>query len=174
MKEFITSDLHFGHKKIIEYEKRPFKDVIEMDCVLIKHWNNIVTDDDIVYILGDFSFYDGIGTNNILKMLKGRKILIIGNHDGKFLKDKQFDRGLFEEIVDRKSIKRNKTKIYMSHFPMADWNNREQGSIHFYGHLHTMQNEVSEYMTKLRLKGYKCYNVGFDVHNKLLNINDYL
>lgn len=174
MKEFITSDLHFGHKNIIKYENRPYKDIIEMDCDLIKQWNKQVNEEDIVYILGDFSFYDGVGTNNILKMLNGKKILITGNHDAKFLKDKNFNRSLFEEIVDRKSIKKNKTKIYMSHFPMADWNNREQGSIHFYGHLHTMQNEVSEYMMGLRLKGYNCYNVGYDVHKKLLNINDFL
>lgn len=174
MKEFITSDLHFGHKNIIKYENRPYKDITEMDCDLIKQWNKQVNEEDVVYILGDFSFYDGVGTNNILKMLNGKKILITGNHDAKFLKDKNFDRNLFEEIVDRKSIKKNKTKIYMSHFPMADWNNREQGSIHFYGHLHTMQNEVSEYMMKLRLKGYNCYNVGYDVHKKLLDINDFL
>ena len=164
----------FGHKNIIQYENRPFKDVQEMDQELIKVWNEKVKDDDLVYILGDFSFYNGEETNNILNQLKGKKILIIGNHDCKFLKDKKFNRELFEEIVERKSIKRNKTKIYMSHFPMADWNNREQGSIHFYGHIHTMQNEVSEYMTELRLKGYECYNVGFDVHKKLLEINDYL
>ena len=174
MKEFITSDLHFGHKNIIKYENRPYKDITEMDCDLIKQWNKQVNKEDVVYILGDFSFYDGVGTNNILKMLNGKKILITGNHDAKFLKDKNFNRSLFEEIVDRKSIKKNKTKIYMSHFPMADWNNREQGSIHFYGHLHTVQNEVSEYMIELRLKGYNCYNVGYDVHKKLLNINDFL
>lgn len=174
MKEFITSDLHFGHKNIIQYENRPFKDVQEMDQELIKMWNEKVKDDDLVYILGDFSFYDGEGTNNILKQLKGRKILIIGNHDNKFLKDKKFNKELFEEIAYRKSIRRNKTKIYMSHFPMADWNNREQGSILFYGHLHTIKNEVSEYMMQLRLKDYKCYNVGIDLLGDLVEINDYL
>ena len=174
MREYITSDLHFGHKNIIVYENRPYKDVSEMDQKLIEIWNKKVKEDDLVYILGDFSFYDGDGTNNILKQLNGKKILIVGNHDNKFLKDKRFNKELFEEIADKKSIKRNKTKIYMSHFPMADWNNRAEGSIHFYGHLHTMQNEVSEYMLQLRLKGYKCYNVGIDLLGELVEINDYL
>jgi calcineurin-like phosphoesterase family protein len=145
-----------------------------MDQDLIKIWNEKVNENDLVYILGDFSFYDGEGTNNILKQLKGKKILVVGNHDNKFLKDKKFNKELFEEIVDIKSIKINKTKIYMSHFPMADWNNREQGSIHFYGHLHTIKNDVSEYMVQLRLDGYNCYNVGIDLLGELVEIQDYL
>ena len=174
MREFITSDLHFGHKNIIQYENRPYESIEAMDANLIRMWNKTVSEDDLVYILGDFSFYDGEKTSNILKFLNGKKILVVGNHDSKFLKDKKFNKELFEEIVDRKSIKRNKTKIYMSHFPMADWNNKELGSIHFYGHLHTMRNEVSEYMDGLRAKGYKCYNVGFDYLGKIVEINDYL
>ena len=53
---FVTSDLHFGHKNIIKYENRPFKDVEEMDQKLIENWNNKVGKDDTVYILGDFSW----------------------------------------------------------------------------------------------------------------------
>ena len=50
-----TSDLHFGHKNVIEFDHRPFHDVNEMDHLMIESWNSRVQPDDTVYILGDFS-----------------------------------------------------------------------------------------------------------------------
>lgn len=35
MKEYITSDLHFGHKNIIKYENRPFNSIDEMDKAIM-------------------------------------------------------------------------------------------------------------------------------------------
>ena len=49
-----ASDLHFGHKNIVDLCKRPFVDVDEMDAVLIERWNRKVKKNDIVYlIMGD-------------------------------------------------------------------------------------------------------------------------
>ena len=101
MKEYVTSDLHFGHTNIIEYENRPFKDVEQMNNYLIEIWNEKVKVDDIVYILGDFSWYNGIKTNEILEKLNGQKILIRGNHDSNFLKDNKFNKELFKEIKQK-------------------------------------------------------------------------
>lgn len=80
-KTFFIADTHFGHKNVIEYENRPFKTVEEMDKQLINNWNNTVCDDDTVYMLGDFSFYNKNKTREICMYLNGRKILIMGNHD---------------------------------------------------------------------------------------------
>lgn len=81
---YFTSDLHFGHSNIIEYENRPFKNVEAMDKDLIKEYNFIVTNEDIVYILGDLSLKRSNHKEylrNIVESMRGNKILILGNHD---------------------------------------------------------------------------------------------
>lgn len=174
MNIFLTADLHFGHKNIIQYENRPYKDIEEMDNSLINIWNNQVDNDDLVYILGDFSWYNANKTSEILKKLKGRKILIIGNHDCNFLNKKNFDKNLFEEIHPYLELRYNKKDIIMCHYPIIDWNNKNHGSYHFYGHVHSMDNEDTQYMTKLREKGFNCYNVGIDIHKKLVKLEDFI
>lgn len=78
---FYIADMHFGHKNIIRYDNRPFGSVEEMDKALIQLWNETVGSDDIVYILGDFSWYKEDKTAFILGCLKGHKVLVKGNHD---------------------------------------------------------------------------------------------
>ena len=53
---FFTSDTHFGHKNILNFCERPFKDTDEMDETIITNWNNKVGKNDIVFHLGDFAF----------------------------------------------------------------------------------------------------------------------
>jgi calcineurin-like phosphoesterase family protein len=54
-KNFYIADLHFGHWNIVRYDNRPFESIEEMDNALIRNWNNVVSDEDTVYILGDIS-----------------------------------------------------------------------------------------------------------------------
>jgi|SaaInl8_200m_RNA_FD_contig_21_1537081_length_1697_multi_13_in_0_out_0_2 calcineurin-like phosphoesterase family protein len=51
---------------------------------MINNWNNIITDDDIVYHVGDITMaheHTRAFTQYIVKHLKGHKHLIRGNHD---------------------------------------------------------------------------------------------
>ncbi len=153
---FVTSDLHFGHKNIIEYEHRPYKNVQEMDSDLIKRWNEVVKPKDTIYVLGDFSWYDGENTNKILQQLNGKKYLIIGNHDERFLEDKKFDKSLFEEICNYKEIKHNKQKYILFHYPIAEHKGKQKGYFHLYGHIHSSNLELEKYL------GASCFNVGVD------------
>jgi len=77
---WFTSDLHFGHRNVINYCNRPYKDLEEMHKALIKIWNDTVKEGDTVYVLGDFSL-NKKWSQTIIPLLKGNKILISGNHD---------------------------------------------------------------------------------------------
>lgn len=77
---FFSSDHHFYHNNIIRYCDRPFSSVEEMNESMIVSWNAVVSPDDTVFYLGDFSMaFRPVET--ITPRLNGRKILIPGNHD---------------------------------------------------------------------------------------------
>ena len=160
--KYYTSDIHFGHNKIIDFAKRPFKSIEEMDNTIINNWNNKIKPTDEVYILGDFAFYKGEKTNEILKQLNGTKYLIIGNHDCYFLKDKSFDKSLFKWIENYKEIKDNKRKVVLFHYPIAVWNASHHGSYHLHGHIH--RNIETPHPLDFNLGEY-ALNVGMDVNN---------
>lgn len=50
---FYTADLHFGSDDVIEKAKRPFSSSREMDETVIYNWNNAISDNDTVYLIGD-------------------------------------------------------------------------------------------------------------------------
>lgn len=172
MKTYVTADLHFGHNNIIQYENRPFNNTEEMDKFIIEQWNNTVAQNDKVYILGDFTLKGSNYTFDILKQLNGTKILILGNHDN-FVNKSDFSHGLFQEITPYKEIKYNGEQIVMCHYPIADWNGKEKGAIHLYGHVHTIDNSASRFMKQLQEEGYKCYNVGWDIEHRLFDLEEF-
>ena len=78
---WVTSDLHFYHGKVICYSRRPFASLEEMHGALIRNWNEVVQDEDLVIVVGDFAFA-GVGRGKaILDQLRGHKWLVLGNHD---------------------------------------------------------------------------------------------
>jgi calcineurin-like phosphoesterase family protein len=83
LKKLVISDLHLGHENIIKYCNRPFKNAEEMSETIISNWNGVATDEDTVYMLGDWAF--GRGSLELLEQylprLKGKIIMIRGNHD---------------------------------------------------------------------------------------------
>jgi calcineurin-like phosphoesterase family protein len=160
-KNFYIADLHFGHKNIIRYDNRPFISVNEMDNVLIKNWNYVVSNDDFVYILGDISWYDDSRTVDIFSRLNGHKILIKGNHD----KISSYLRTSFDKVVDYLEINDNGNKVVMSHYPMPFWNGQFRDSVHLYGHIHNsrqwnMMESWREELKQLQDIPGRMYNVG--------------
>jgi calcineurin-like phosphoesterase family protein len=80
-KVYFTSDTHFYHSNIIGFCKRPFKNVEDMNETLIGNWNRVVSQDDIVFHLGDFCLGGSHEWTKILNRLNGKIYLILGNHD---------------------------------------------------------------------------------------------
>ena len=130
-KVFITSDTHFNHKNIIKYCNRPFDSVDEMNNVLIDNWNKSIDNNDIIIHLGDFGFngYCPNSLQQIVANLRGRKWLILGNHDKKTL-------GFWEELgfkyVFRKPIILH--NIILSHKPIL-----KPKMLNIHGHIHNKE-----------------------------------
>ena len=77
-KVFFISDLHFSHKWAAEF--RGFDKSEWHDINLISQWNNIVSSEDLVYILGDLTMHDAKSLR-LLDQLYGEKRVVMGNHD---------------------------------------------------------------------------------------------
>lgn len=81
MKWFL-SDVHFNHKKVIEYCDRPYTSVEEMNNAIIDSWNKYINPTDEVYFIGDFGINkQEVFNTDILNKLNGEKHIILGNHD---------------------------------------------------------------------------------------------
>lgn len=133
---YFTADQHFGHKNVIRFDNRPFTTVAEMDQALIERWNAKVKSDDTVYLLGDVSWYDDQKTSEILALLRGKKILVQGNHDrihGKVGK-------CFEEVCFYKELNLpGNIHVVLCHYPIVFFNRHYYGAYMLYGHVHNSQ-----------------------------------
>jgi|SRR5208337_1533451 len=81
---FLIADLHLGHANIIRYCSRPFlfRDVAEMDSVLISNWNSVVSPGTQVYHVGDLRYgRDARTFQDYRRQLNGKITFITGNHD---------------------------------------------------------------------------------------------
>ena len=81
---FLIADLHLGHANIIRYCSRPFlfRDVTEMDRVLIANWNSVISDTTLAYHVGDLRHgRDAPAFRSYAGQLNGRITFISGNHD---------------------------------------------------------------------------------------------
>lgn len=144
---YYISDTHFGHQNIIRHCSRPFSSAEEMNETIISNWNKVVKPNDDVYHLGDVG-HTSVNLVEILGCLNGKKHLVIGNHDRKPLKDRDF-RKCFVEIHNMIEIADAGEQIVLCHYPLAEWNGYFKGTWHFYGHIHNSNNLTAELMSKI-------------------------
>ena len=78
---YYIADMHFGHTNVLPFDNRPFPDTAQMDDTLIQNWNERVTSEDTVYVLGDAFWKNEENSIRIMERLQGHKHLIQGNHD---------------------------------------------------------------------------------------------
>ena len=138
---YFTSDSHYSHSRIIQHCNRPFSSVEEMDEKLIEYWNDVVGKRDTVYHLGDFAMIpkqkDETPRMKLYRKLRfrlnGRILLCLGNHD--HMSQDVYD--CFTEVFNLKTIKIDKQKITLCHYPMRSWDGSYSGkTFHAYGHCH--------------------------------------
>ena len=168
-KLFVISDMHYGHKNIIEYCKRPFETVNEMNEIMRTNWNNTVGQNDVVINIGDLSA--NIRTDNqqeelkkYLLSLNGTKILLRGNHD--HFSDDFYKQSGFRIVQDYMSI----GKYFICHYPIYTeskyskpvdtrmkkiFNNSECTEI-IHGHTHNNQGNVIKSLWKDKIPRYNC------------------
>lgn len=82
---WFTSDEHHGHENLCRERfdrpaDRPFSDATEMTEAIIQRHRLLVEEGDVTYHLGDFT-WDQRNIADILRRMRGRHILVPGNHD---------------------------------------------------------------------------------------------
>ena len=166
-KLFFIADTHFYHANIIEYCNRPFKDIEDMNTILINNWNSVVKENEDIIIAGDFGFVSNIEKlKKLLDSLHGRKWLTLGNHDYKNKFDRESVKKLFyciadafDFIVEDDEVDDGNLKFHVSHYPCEFWT---RGAIHLHGHVHSGPN--SNASEKLIFKPMR-YDIGVDNNN---------
>ena len=163
---FYTSDLHFGHKNILSTRPEFDDDIEKMDNYLITKWNEKVTDDDEVYILGDLSYRCQYHISHYLDRMKGRKYLIIGNHDSGWMKNVTNMSKYFESVENMSVINLDGKTICLCHYPLLEWPRSRyahQGvSYLIHGHLHANRESlVYKYIKENLLTALNC---GVDIN----------
>lgn len=127
-KLFLIADTHFGDDAIRRYENRPFGSAGEMDEALIRNWNQVVSPEDHVYHLGDFSLPGR--EEQYLRQLKGHIYLVRGNHD--LLGNAAYRSMGFEESYDLPVVLEQ--FWILSHEPM--YVNENMPYANLFGHVH--------------------------------------
>lgn len=142
MKIFVTSDSHFNHFNVIEYCKRPFTSVEQMNEAMISNWNSKITNNDLVFHLGDVTINSKssemhhkrkLWLKENIPRLNGEKHLIKGNHDTEY---EDLYKKLFTSVENYMELDVKGKKYILFHYPMESWNCSFHGSVHFHGHTH--------------------------------------
>lgn len=146
--KFFISDHHFFHNNILKFVDAQghrirgiFPTVEEhglsaMHEYMIEKHNSVVGDNDYVYFGGDVTFQYHAAFNNLMSRLKGKKRLIVGNHD------KIWNPALmqwFEKVDLWKGFKEH--NFTFTHIPLMLGSLRD-GAFNVHGHTH--QNKLAD------------------------------
>jgi len=166
---YYISDCHFYHEALnSKMDKRGFENATEMNKYMLDKWNNKVSKNDTVVILGDLSFGNAEQTKDLLDKLNGKLWLILGNHD-KYLSSRDFKdlASRFDWIKHYEELHDNHRKVICCHYPIMCYN----GQYHLkndgtpkvymlYGHVHDTldQKLIEQFQTETR----NTMKMGFD------------
>ena len=127
---WIISDTHFFHENIGRYCNRPEN----WQELIIRNWNELVAPDDTVLHLGDFSFGKKSNFDLLIASLRGRLLLIQGNHD-RFSRSYCETRGVTLIKSALHITLSDQVKLVFSHHPVVPL---DAGWINLHGHTHNL------------------------------------
>ena len=156
---YFISDTHFGHANIVKMCERPYPDVEAMNEALIAAWNERVQGDDTSYIIGDM-FFRCADPESILKRLKGKKRLIVGNHDGSWM-DKVDLNHYFVSVDNYLETTDGVHGMTICHYPLLAWKNAGRTYM-VHGHIHA--DTKSDYWPLIQRRE-RVLNAGVDVND---------
>jgi calcineurin-like phosphoesterase family protein len=131
MNIWFTADWHLGHAKIMEYCRRPFASVEEMNQMILDNYHTLVKKHDTVYFLGDLALSARVA-EEVLRKLPGKIHFIRGNHD-------QSARVLKEYCIsvnDLKTISVAGQSIVLCHYAMRVWDMSHDNAWQLFAHTH--------------------------------------
>lgn len=179
---FWYSDLHYRHNPnwpIPIWKDRGYNSAFECDAAQIENWNKKITNNDIVFLLGDSIV--GAGKDggpvlkNLLDVLNFKEIYLqMGNHGSgwKQLFDENYENGVDKYwrisisigskvvhlIPNYYEIYVNGQSFVLSHYAILSWNSMNKNSVHLFGHSHNNLSKTDwvkeNYLTA------KCLDVG--------------
>jgi len=144
---FLISDWHLGHSSAWEKFKkadgsplRAFSSTDEMNNAIIDRHNATLNDNDTIYVLGDCVINKKYLP--LIKQMRGRKILVRGNHD--IFEDKLYYEAGFEQIH---GVRVFVDKFILSHIPLFEKCVSDRFSCNVSGHLHANYINSPRYLT---------------------------
>ena len=161
-KVYVISDQHFDHKNIINHTRSTLfasdnidSSVNKMNNYIISKHNEVVSKNDIVIILGDFSFKKGIDRlTELVSELNGHKFLVMGNHDtidkpdlylkagfeDVFLAPIKFNGDFYSHYPLNASIENNERPNTILYKHLSEEFRKSNSGINFHGHQHILIN----------------------------------
>lgn len=182
-KIYFMSDLHYNHPGILRHNPgtRNFVDVDEMNSWLSKNVWDVISEDDIVFDLGDtFWNMDCSRISTILGSVKGTMYKVMGNHDkyGLYYDQAPLNRyyrlisDLLDIVITYDGIDYRCT---LSHYPLVTWNHKARGSFMLHGHCHGNIDDYNKLSPDLRvdigMDGSLCNSLG---SSPLIDFSDIL
>lgn len=159
MKVFYTSDTHFNQQRTFDLSMRSmyFESLEQSTEEMIRRWNAVVSEGDIVYHLGDFGDFE------VAKQLNGNIILLYGNYERDGDTPNEEQQRYFIQIIEGNEtynaraimVHEPENKLKVNPEEVEDLFGAPIEEIFYlFGHIHDKQ--------KVKLHG---LNVGVDVHN---------
>ena len=149
---WFTADPHFGADSniILSREMRPFGDAAEYAREQVRLWNEQASEDDLIYVIGDFCNYnayekDYVSGLEVSRRIRARVILLTGNQEDRVIEAffggdldrfREFcltdPRFRFEDVRRNAYVTACGEKFFLTHRPV----DHDETCLNLYGHTH--------------------------------------